>query len=68
MTTISINVTGLEVKADRHIGELRPHLVLDVEMTREAIYEAVELMLGTLADQQVGDFLREKFSGVFKDA
>lgn len=64
MATISINVNGLEVKADRHIGGMRPHLVLDVEMTPRAIYEAVEAMLGALTDQQVSEFLRDKFSDV----
>lgn len=68
MATISINANAVEVKADRFIGGLRPHLVLDVEMTREAIYEAVESMLGTLTDQQVSEFLREKFGDVLEDA
>lgn len=62
METISLNVNGMEVKAGRHIGCLSPHLELDVEMTREAIYEAVVSMLGTLTEKQVSEFLRDNFS------
>lgn len=68
MASFEINVTGLEVKAGRHIGGMKPHLVLSVEMTTDAVYQAVESMLGKLNDQQVATFLRATFGDVLEVA